>query len=192
MPSKPCISGHVLDELFRALARTYEPSFYLILMKSRLFISVLFSLTCAAWSIAAPTRVTMPAEASSPIAAGVGLPVGRAVFWTSGTVPAPINKNGKTVHERFGDTYTQGVSALKNIAQILVDQGLSLKDVVYLRVYVAGDGEKDGKPDFGGWFKAYGEFFSNEKNPTKAARSTVGVSALVSPDWLIEIEAFAV
>ncbi len=142
--------------------------------------------------MAAPSRVTMPAEANSPISAGVGLPAGRAVFWTSGTVPAPINKEGKTVHERFGDTYTQGVSALKNIAQILIGQGLSLKDVVYLRVYVAPDAEKDGKPDFSGWFKAYGEFFNNERNPMKAARSTVGVSALVSPDWLIEIEAFAV
>lgn len=161
-------------------------------MKSRLIVFLLFSMGCAGWSGAAPTRVTMPAEASSPISAGVGLPVGRAVFWTSGTVPAPINKDGKTVHERFGDTYSQGVSALKNIGQILVDQGLSLKDVVYLRVYVAPDAEKGGKPDFAGWFKAYGEFFNNGRNPTKAARSTIGVSALVSPDWLIEIEAFAV
>lgn len=107
-------------------------------------------------------------------------------------MPAPINKDGKTVHERFGDTYAQSVSALKNIARVLVEQGLSMKDVVYLRVYVVADAEKDGKPDFAGWFKAYGEFFNNEKNPMKTARSTVGVSALVSPDWLIEIEAFAV
>lgn len=161
-------------------------------MKSRLIASLFFSMGCAAWSVAAPTRVTMPAEASSPISAGVGIPVGRALFWTSGTVPAPINKDGKTVHERFGDTYAQSVSALKNIARVLVEQGLSMKDVVYLRVYVVADAEKDGKPDFAGWFKAYGEFFNNEKNPMKTARSTVGVSALVSPDWLIEIEAFAV
>ena len=142
--------------------------------------------------VAAPTGLVMPAEAKSPISAGVGIPADRAIFWTSGTVPAPINKDGKTVHERFGDTYAQGVSALKNIGRILAEQGLSLKNVVYLRVYVAPDLEKDGKPDFAGWFKAYGDFFANEKNPMKTARSTVGVSALVSPDWLIEIEAFAV
>ena len=29
-------------------------------------------------------------------------------------------------------------------------------------------------------------------NPVKTARSTVGVTALVNADWLIEIEAFAV
>jgi enamine deaminase RidA (YjgF/YER057c/UK114 family) len=34
--------------------------------------------------------------------------------------------------------------------------------------------------------------FGTAANPTKPARSTVGVSALVNPDWLIEIEAFAV
>ena len=142
-------------------------------------------------SAAAPTRITMPAEAKSPIAAGVGLPTNRALFWTSGTVPAPLNKDGKTVHERFGDTYAQGLSALKNISQILAEQGLTMKDVVYLRVYVAPDLEQAGKPDFAGWFKAYGEVFNNAKNPMKTARSTVGVAALVSPDWLIEIEAFA-
>lgn len=134
----------------------------------------------------------MPAASGSPIAAGVGLPVGRALFWTGGTVAAPLNQNGHTVHERFGDTYTQSVSALKNIGHILVEQGLSLKDVVYLRVYVAPDLAKDGKPDFAGWFKAYQLFFDNERNPMKAARTTVGVSALVNSDWLIEIEAVAV
>ena len=161
-------------------------------MKTRLLVSLFGALLAALSASAAPSRITMPAEASSPISAGVGIPAGRALFWTSGTVPAPLNKDGKTVHERFGDTYAQGVSTLKNIARVLVEQGLSMKDVVYLRVYVASDSEKDGKPDFAGWFKAYGEFFNNEKNPIKTARSTVGVSALVSPDWLVEIEAVAV
>ncbi|MSU45798.1 MAG: hypothetical protein EXS42_01375 [Lacunisphaera sp.] len=43
-----------------------------------------------------------------------------------------------------------------------------------------------------GWIKAYGEFFNNAQNPSKTARSTVAVTGLVSPDWLIKIEAFAV
>lgn len=159
-------------------------------MKVRLLLAVLWAFALCA--DAAPTRVTMPAEKNSPISAGVGLPAGRALFWTGGTVAAPLNKDGQTVHERFGDTYTQSVSALKNIGHILVEQGLSLKDVVYLRVYVAPDLEKDAKPDFAGWFKAYRLFFANERNPMKAARTTVGVSALVNSDWLIEIEAVAV
>ena len=43
-----------------------------------------------------------------------------------------------------------------------------------------------------GWSAAYGEVFGTPANPTKPARSTVGVVALVNADWLIEIEAFAV
>ncbi len=139
-----------------------------------------------------PAQVILPGDAKSSIASGVGVPAGRAYFWTSGTVPSVINKDATSVYEKFGDTYTQGVSCLKNIEKVLADQGLTIKDIVYLRVYVVPDVKKDGKPDYAGWFKAYGEFFNNETNPAKTARSTVGVQSLVSSDWLIEIEAVAV
>ena len=69
---------------------------------------------------------------------------------------------------------------------------MSLKDVVYLRVYVAADKTKDGKFDYPGWFEAYALFFGTAENPVKPARSTVGVASLVNPDWCIEIEAIAV
>ena len=139
-----------------------------------------------------PSQVFFTGEAAGSIASGVGVPAGRAYFWTSGTVPTVINKDTATIYEKFGDTYTQGVSCLKNIEKVLAGQGLTIKDVVYLRVYVVPDANKGGKPDYAGWFKAYGEFFNNEKNAAKTARSTVGVQSLVSPDWLIEIEAVAV
>jgi enamine deaminase RidA (YjgF/YER057c/UK114 family) len=145
-----------------------------------------------AGSAAAPAEVVFTGDAKSAIASGVGVPAGRAYYWTSGTVPGLINRNGATVYERFGDTYAQGVSCLKRIADVLAKEGLTLKDVVYLRVYVTPDAAKGGKPDFAGWFKAYGEFFNTKENPVKTARSTVGVAALVNPDWLIEIEAVAV
>jgi enamine deaminase RidA (YjgF/YER057c/UK114 family) len=141
---------------------------------------------------APPAEVIFTGDAAWSIASGVAIPAGRAGFWTSGTVPSQISKDGQTVYERQGDTYTQGVSCLRNIAEVLKGQGLTLKDVVYLRVYVTPDAAKDGKPDFAGWFKAYGEFFNNAQNPAKTARSTLAVAGLVSPDWLIEIEAFAV
>lgn len=141
--------------------------------------------------VAAPVEISLPGEPTSPIAAGVALPAGRALFWTSGTVPSAIKPDGATVYERYGDTYTQGVSALKNISEVLKAQGLGLKDVVYLRVYLVPDAAKGNKVDYAGWFKAYGEFFNNAQNPVKTARSTVGVASLVGADWLIEIEAFA-
>jgi enamine deaminase RidA (YjgF/YER057c/UK114 family) len=161
-------------------------------MKSLRILSVALLLLPSLLLADVPADVILPGDAKSSIAAGVALPAGRALFWTSGTVPSQINKDGKTVYERYGDTYAQGVSCLKNIEGVLKAQGLSLKDVVYLRVYITPDAAKEGKADYAGWFKAYGEFFNNAQNPGKTARSTVGVSSLVSPDWLIEIEAFAV
>ena len=140
----------------------------------------------------APAEVRFTGDPSWPIASGVALPAGRAVFWTSGTVPAQLNKDGASVHERYGDTYAQAVSCLTNIQGVLKEQGLTLRDVVYLRVYLVPDAARGGKPDYAGWFKAYGEHFNNARNPVKTARSTVGVQSLVNPDWLIEIEAFAV
>ena len=64
--------------------------------------------------------------------------------------------------------------------------------MVYLRVYIAADKNKEGKFDYQGWFDAYAKFFGTAENPVKPARSTVGVASLVRPEWLIEIEAVAV
>ena len=55
----------------------------------------------------------------------------------------------------------------------MAEKGLSLKDVVAMKVYVAPDPKNEGKPDFQAWFKAYGEFFNNENNPNKVALSGV-------------------
>jgi hypothetical protein len=62
----------------------------------------------------------------------------------------------------------------------------------YLRAYLVPDPTKGSRIDMEGWTAAYGEVFGTAANPTKPARSTVGVSALVNADWLIEIEAVAV
>ena len=80
---------------------------------------------------------------------------------------------------------------LKAIETQLAGQGLTMADVVYLRAYLVADPAK-GAIDTDGWNAAYREVFGTAANPTKPARSTVGVSALVNPLWLIEIEAFAV
>ena len=94
--------------------------------------------------------------------------------------------------ERFGDTKTQAAGILKTIETQLAAQGLTMKDVVYIRAYLVPDPAKGGKIDTAGWNAAYSEVFGTAANPTKTARSTVGVIALVNPDWLIEVEAFAV
>ncbi|MBD2867757.1 RidA family protein [Paenibacillus arenilitoris] len=131
-------------------------------------------------------------SASSSISSAVAVPAGTATFSTSGTVPPLLNKDGKTVYERYGNTEKQGEGILLNIEKQLKEQGLSMRDVVYLRVYVTPDTALKGAFDYQGWFNAYAKFFNTKENPVKPARSTVGVAGLVNADWLIEIEAVAV
>jgi enamine deaminase RidA (YjgF/YER057c/UK114 family) len=128
----------------------------------------------------------------SVIAGGVVIPPGRAVVWTSGTVPPLFNERAQAgTRERYGDTKIQAAGVLGRIEEQLRELGLTMRDVIYLRAYLVPDPET-GQIDSQGWNEAYGEYFGTGTNPTRPARSTVGVTALVNPDWLIEIEAFAV
>ena len=140
-----------------------------------------------------PGDVKFSGPASSPISSTVAVPAGRAWFLTSGTPPPVADEHASAGSPaRFGDTKTQGIGALRQIEARLKEAGLSLKDVVFLRVYVAADKSKEGKFDYQGWFDAYSQFFGTADCPVKPARSTVGVASLVNPDWCIEIEAVAV
>lgn len=132
-------------------------------------------------------------RSDSSILKGVKVPENRAMYYASGIVAYPKDESKPAGdRERFGNTYEQSVSALKRIEEYLGEEGLSLKDVIAMKVYVAPDPLKGNQPDFEAWFKAYGEFFNNEQNPNKVARSTIGVYQLANPDLLIEIEVRAV
>lgn len=124
--------------------------------------------------------VTFAGDPTSAISSGVALPAGTALYWTSGTPPSPP----------YGDMKAQGENVLRKIETNLKAQGLALRDVVYLRVYLRAEKNAD-VVDYKGWFAAYGEFFGTPANPTKPARSTIAVAGLVDPEWLVEIEAFA-
>ena len=142
---------------------------------------------------APPKTVLFEGAAASPISSFVALPAGRAMLWTSGTVPPVADSSAPADSPaRYGDTKTQAIGILKTIEAQLAKQNLTMRDVVYLRVYVVPDAAKQNKPDFQGWFDAYAQFFGNGTNPIKPARSTVAVPALVNAGWLIEIEAVAV
>jgi enamine deaminase RidA (YjgF/YER057c/UK114 family) len=142
---------------------------------------------------APPSEVTYYGNPRSAISSGVIVPPDRAWLWVSGVGPSRANASAPAgSRDAYGDTRTQAASVLKNIASQLTDHGLSMKDVIYLRAYLVPDPMKDHKIDMQGWSAAYGEVFGTAENPTKPARATLGVAALVNADQLIEIEVVAV
>jgi len=142
---------------------------------------------------AAPATVKFIGGSASPISASVLVPANRASMWISGTTPPVLKADAPAgSRERYGDTETQATGVLKNIEGQLAAQGLSMKDVVYMRAFLVPDPVKEHKIDVAGWNAAYTKVFGTATNPTKTARSTVGVTQLVNADFLIELEAFAV
>ena len=124
---------------------------------------------------------------SFPISSAVVVPPGAGIVYVSGTT-APTPPAGAPA----GDTEAQTLGALGKISDVLKAQGLSLGDVVMMRVFLLGDPAKGGHMDFPGMMAGYTQLFGTAAQPNKPARTTVQVAGLAAPGALVEIEVQAV
>ena len=147
------------------------------------------ALTMGGAAAAEPGRRVGPAD--FPISSSVEVPAGSRIVYVSGTVPDAVKPDApRGSVERYGDTETQTRSVLAKIEAELKQHGLTMGDVVMMRVFlVAPPGQK--AMDFAGMMRGYRAFFATPQQPAKPARSTMQVAGLVDPGWLVEIEVTA-
>ena len=100
------------------------------------------------------------------------------VVEVTGTVA--VDENNQVVGK--DNAYEQAKYILNKIEKVLERAGASLKDVVRTRIYVTDISRWE---EYG---KAHGEVFKTIKPCT----TMVEISALISPEYLVEIEATAI
>lgn len=111
-----------------------------------------------------------------------GMPFSKAVkangfLFVSGNVAVNLETGAKGE----GDIKDQTRLVLKNLKKIVEDAGSSFDDVARVNIYLT-----DIK-DFGGMNEVYKEFFPD----SPPSRTTVGVSELSSPIFIVEIDLIA-
>jgi enamine deaminase RidA (YjgF/YER057c/UK114 family) len=126
----------------------------------------------------------------SPIATGVWA---GDTFYLSGQLADPVTPadKDKGTPAVYGDTKAQSASVFAKIQKALQAQGLDMKDVVKMTVFL-GPEPATGKLDFAAMQSEYVKFFGTADQPNKPARSAFQVAALAAPWALVEIEVIAV
>ncbi|MGS2805763.1 Rid family hydrolase [Nocardia sp. MW-W600-9] len=178
----------------------------------------------------APSSSILEAGQANPmIAQGVVIAADAAVYKTSGIGPTALNKAAPTGSpESFIDTQqfaggtlgpgvtvteAQGMSVLARIRENLEARGLTLDNVVTMRVFLDNAPGTD-RADYAGWNRAYRQFFANTdldtgdtelvplgtaaptaplvRNAARPTRFALEVASLPVAGWLVEVEVDAV
>ncbi|HTD96443.1 MAG TPA: Rid family hydrolase [Edaphobacter sp.] len=149
--------------------------------------AVMVAVPCA---VQAQVVVKHIQDEKSPIAKGVWA---GDTFYLSGQLASPVTPADTTkgTAADYGDTKTQSASIFAKIEAALKEQGLDMKDVVKMTVFLGPD-PKTGKLDFAGMQSEYVKYFGTKEQPNKPARSAFQVAALAAPWALLEIEVIAV
>jgi enamine deaminase RidA (YjgF/YER057c/UK114 family) len=159
-------------------------------MRCVLMAAAWMSISSGMWAQGLEVKHLQPNE-KSPIANGVWA---GDTLYLSGQLASPVTPAdaAKETPAAYGDTKTQALSALSKIQALLKEQGLDMKDVVKMTVFMAGDPALGNKLDFAGFQAAYSQYFGTKEQPNKVARSAMQVAALAAPWALVEIEVIAV
>src|SRR5206468_196330 len=110
----------------------------------------------------------------SPIASAVWA---GDTLYLSGQLANPVTPADadKETAPDYGDTKAQAASVFAKIQAALREQGLDMKDVVKMTVFLGPD-PKTGKLDFAGMQSEYVKYFGTKEQPNKPARSAVQVA----------------
>lgn len=127
----------------------------------------------------------------TPTLDAVLLPAQAELLLLSGQTPAPLDPKKIDGPDDFGDTRTQALSVFTKIKVLLEKQGYSMKDVVKLTVFLAGEPKLGGKADFASMNEVYATFFGTAENPNLPARTALQVAAFGRAGYRVEIEAVA-
>lgn len=125
-----------------------------------------------------PRHSYFPNPDNKPSGFSPAVKAGNMVF-VSGQVS--VDSDGNLVGE--DDAYAQAVQCLNNVEAGLRAAGATKADVTKITAFLINS------EDYAGYAQARLEFFDGDPGP---ASSTVFIKGLVSPSYLIEIEAIAV
>lgn len=122
----------------------------------------------------------------SPISRAVEVGTGRRLVVFSAQMPPVVKADADPRSlEAFGDTRQQTEGCLERIETVLREAGLTLDDLVGVRVYLVAD-PRTGAMDFDGFNAGWARFF--ERAAAHPTRTVVHVAGLVNPGWLLELE----
>ena len=140
----------------------------------------------------APAQVAVKHIQTDTAAIATGVWAGDT-YYLSGQLASPVTPadTAKGTPAEYGDTKTQAASVFAKIQKALQAQGLDMKDVVKMTVFLGPD-PKTGKLDFAGMQSEYVKYFGTKDQPNKPARSAFQVAALAAPWALLEVEVIAV
>ncbi len=141
-------------------------------------------------AIAAPAAAQNVEKVGTPggrILTAAKVKAGATTVYLSGNLASPATPGGND----YGDTKAQTISTLNKIKALLATHGMTMADIVRMDAYLVAAPGMDGKMDFAGFNAGFAQFFGTAENPTTTTRTTMQISALAGPQFLVELTVIA-